>query len=190
MAQLAQHRQKAQRIALVVVFPPDHVDADIQVAILVDLRVELPQPVLRVGSEAQQRILEAHRHTGGHRILGGEALAEDLRHFIGRQRLAVGPHIAINGDLALQVHQALLAEGLHVLVQDVGDHIRVVEHFGDARPVGVEKLVTAFEWLVQPHAVQPGGLLAGIQILQALVFGLLAVAELPIARGVNVLEQQ
>ena len=86
VAQLTEHRQKTQRITLVIVFATDHVHADIEITILIVDRVELAQPSFRIRREPQQRILETDGHTRRHGVRRFQAGTDDVGHLIARER--------------------------------------------------------------------------------------------------------
>ena len=167
VAQLAQHRQKAQRVTLAVVLAAHHVDADIEIAVAIGDGVEIPQPLLRVGQESQQRVLEAHLHAGGLGSRRGEALPIDGDHLVDAVWRAVGLYHALHVLLGLNVHDAFPSEGVHGAHQNVANQIGILQQVVEAAPDGLEELITSFVALIEPHAVEPGLLLVRVEVPQA-----------------------
>ena len=93
-------------------------------------------------------------------------------------------------DMMVRDMQAFGAEGLHVTHHHVGPDVRIVGYVVEALPVRAEEFVAALVGLVQADAVEPAGLLARAEILQALVLALLAGIELVVVGGLQIAEQQ
>ena len=175
-AQLAQGRQKAQRIALVVVLAPDHVDRDKEVAVARDELVEGLQTLLGIGQKAHNGHLQAQRHAAGQRIVPRQTGAIDVRDFIGGEGRALGGDEPGYADHALQIRGALSREALHVQHQRIRGDVGIGIQVPHTLPVGLEELVAALVGLVQAQAVEPGRFLRCIESVQRPILTALAAA--------------
>ncbi len=178
--QLAHGRQEARRVALVVVFPADHVDADEYVAVVVHEPVDESQAVFGIRPESQDCALEPHHHTGIDGILLLQAFAQYVDGLLGRHHAAVRLQESPDGELRFEVNKAFIAERLHVLIKDFSLDPRVIGEREQPLPVPLEKFVPAFVIFVEADAVHPRRFFCFGQFFQPLVLGFFAGTQLVI----------
>jgi len=117
--EIPHRRQEAQRVALVVVFPANHVDSDKNIAVVMNKFVYASELILGIRQESQYRNLESNGHAGIDGVLLSQALAQDVGCFNRRNKAAIWSLESPDGNLKFDISNTFFAECPHVAVQDL-----------------------------------------------------------------------